>query len=207
MAKMAASTVSEDIDDEKIIEKPFAVTDLYEIHCIIRETDTLNEVVQKVVGRESRVCRWGSCQYAEIQDIFDFLMYMYQNDSICKEDPMTWVLQFTRRTIKLENKSENPLLSIRINVIASACNMCETEEELAELLACIMKIQTVDDFFEFLRDHGYVLWEAITLVFDSLYQTNSLVNIYNDIKYAIMCWILVIKGHVKDEESFGWFDT
>jgi hypothetical protein len=194
-------------DDEIITEKPFAITDLEQIHHIIHESDTLDEVVDKVVGRGHRVCRWGSCQYANMQDMFDFLMYMYQNDPECKADPITWLFQFTKRVIKLETKSENPLLSVRIAVIASACEMCETEEELAKLLARVTQIQSIDDFFTCLKDYGYALWDALMLVFDSIYQTNNFIHIYHTSKYAMLCWILIIKGHVKNESAFSGFDT
>jgi hypothetical protein len=195
---------------ERHADVPFAVTDLEQIEKITLDCNRLDQLVSKVVGRdqERSICRWGVCkknsQYAQIQDTYDFLMYMDRNDLRWKDDPIEFVSRcYMNNLISLgKRKKENPLLSLCARAIRYACDSCENDEELIARVTEYICAQSIDDFFLILKKHGYFLSSAIRIVFDSIYPKNTIGNLHYDVKYSIMCWILIIKGHVKNEESF-----
>jgi hypothetical protein len=202
---MAAASMA--TTEEKHVEQPFIITDVDQINKLIADEYSLEEITRKVVGRdpERRVCKWCHCGirmciYPKIQDAYDFLMYMYHNDEKCKEDPIKWLdtNAFACVTLKMSEK----LFLIRTYLLNKICGNCRDDKNLIEQVLKCTSAQSIDDFLTIFKYRGYCLPSAIETIFDIIYPNNCLSSMACEIKYAIMCWILVIKGHVKNEESF-----
>jgi hypothetical protein len=196
--------------EEKYVEQLFAITDVEQINNLIIEEYSLEEIVRKTVGRdpERRVCKWcqcgrRQCEYPKIQDTYEFLMFMYRNDIKCKEDPIKWINDFWGLPIVLK-QAERFLVFLRRQIISIATSYGEDDIMIEAVQTCL-NAQNVDDVLLFYKDERYHLRVAIQAIFDTMYPNNCISAYEREIKYALMCWILVIKGHIKNEDLFIGF--
>lgn len=190
-------------------EKPFAITDLNYIRCLISAHGklSLEEMVDKVVGRSRiRACRWGGPHCSATQDMYDFLLYLYNSMPECREDPIGYVSKFLRQPIELGPVNKIPLMTIRIRIIGDDCSTCRNDDELTRMLMDSRKIDSIDDAFVMLKMKQYDFMSAVHMVFDSIFPHHNLTYLRGyAVFYAIMCWILVIKEYVTTDLSFRDF--
>lgn len=186
-----------------IEEKPFAITNIKRIKKIINSGVRLTTIIKKIVGRDfKRDCRWGSCYYASTQDTYEFLMYLYNNVPACHKDPFLYISKCAKM-IELTEINDNPYLTILLNIIRYSCSLCKTDSDLSESLNYFGTIRSIDDAFERLKKMSYSLEHAVHVVFDGIYPRHNILCAGDDT--ALKCWVLVIKGHVKNDNAFIGF--
>jgi hypothetical protein len=192
-----------------IQERPFVITDIDKIRQLIAAQGKLllEDIADQVVGRPRiRECRWGGPYCSTIQDIYDFLLYLYNNMPECRQDPIGYVSKFVKQRVDLGPVNKIPLLSIRIKIIGGDCESCKGDDDLTRMLFDSRKIESIDDAFVILRGKQYDFMSAVHMVFDSIYPHHNLGKWRGyAVFYAIMCWILVIQQYVTTDVSFRGF--
>lgn len=180
------------------------VTNVDEVLKIIDENKSFHNMVEKFtdVKLKKDDHQWGN-NYDQIQDEFDFLMYLYNNVPECKDDPLKYVNKLFDFEIKIGKPIKNPIYKVR-KVITRDYNTidCKTDKQLIKFLRAVARAKTIDDFLSIQRKQHDLLTLAVYSIFETIYPEN---NIAARELFSIMCWWLVIKGHVKNEESFSGF--
>jgi hypothetical protein len=145
--------------------------------------------------------QWGN-NYDQIQDEFDFLMYLYYNVLDCSDDPLKFVNKLFDFDVKLGKQTKNPMYKVRRVMTRDYHIDCNTDKELIKFLRSVARAKTMDDFLSIQRKQESHLQLAIYTIFETIYPEN---NITARELFSLMCWFLVVYGHVQSEESFYGF--
>lgn len=192
------------------MDPPFAISDEKQIIEIFEKTTSVCDAVDSIVAREFRVCNWGSCQYAYIQDACELLLRL--------QSIKGWTVSETLKF--LENKTDtvnfdkliavrHPFQSARMAFLMNQHGLYaddEFMEDFDNLFQEVYQVTTIDGLFLLARNHAFDLWTAVDLFFSAIYPYEPSGE-YGGNDTAYRCWILIANGLIKSDLCLRDFDT
>lgn len=166
---------------------------------------------------------FGSFQYAGVNHIFELFLKYKEEDNNLNNILSKLNSSFTFKNMNNINHIKN------LFIIDVAADIKENKNDIdyvdykTNLLKEIINSNNIDEVLIILKNNSYCLWDAINLVFNSIYDNNILnINIQNEntigpilnqeiqkqnFKTGMQCAILFNDNIITNKESFYGFDT
>lgn len=193
---------------ERVQEPSFAITDIGEIREMVEQgCHDWIKMVNTIVGRESdRVCKWGSCQYALVQDTYEMLLRI---EEVMNFDTDTMLDYLAKSGITREGGIEmvsKPFFKARKALTRHFNkNDCENWKELHTQIS---RAVTMDELLQITQRESLHLYTAVDLIFNAVTCSGPQFASENtEITIAVKCWFLRSTNLISSDECLQDFDT